>query len=169
MCRSTQTKGRALGKLIWHEISRQDLTERRVVTVEQAAADWKDSRLSRTTESRSRCFSCSRRRREPKRVRCDRRRITATFIPTGAHSSFTRLCSRCCSSAAVYVYYAKNYKYKPAVKGKNNRNQEELRLETLVFISCFPTLVSRIFLITSSGPSVFRFASPEQQAAASVR
>lgn len=170
MCRSTRTKGRALGKLIWHEISRQDLTERRVVTVEQAAADWTDSPLNQTPESRSRCFSCSRRRREPKRVRCDRPRITATFIPTRAHSSFSRLCSHCCSSAAVYVHYAKTININQLLRRKNNRNQEKPRLETLVYISCscFSTLVSHTFLIDSSGPTVFCFASSEQQAAAGV-
>lgn len=42
MCLNTQTKGHALLKRIWHEISRQDLTGCCVVTVEIAVSAWTD-------------------------------------------------------------------------------------------------------------------------------
>lgn len=70
MCLNTQTKGHALMKLIWHEISRQDLTHCRVVTVETAVGFWMDWCEQNSQKSPSGCFSRSQRRSEPNHVRC---------------------------------------------------------------------------------------------------
>lgn len=93
VCLNTQTKGHALVELTWPEMSRQDVTHCHVVTVESALGVWMDqTKLQNVTADVS---APARGKREPTHCQLsstDWSRITSTFIPSGANSSFTKLC-----------------------------------------------------------------------------